>query len=56
LLDDPNGLDYASVFRGLRAIGFEGYVTLNEPKPTLMGSGEFARRMHDDVGRLLCQC
>ena len=44
MLGDPRGLDYESVFRGLRAIGFDGHVTLNEPKPTEMNIGSFARK------------
>jgi sugar phosphate isomerase/epimerase len=49
LLDEPGALDYASVFRGLRAIGFDGCVTLNEPKRTLMATPAFVKRMHDDL-------
>jgi len=54
LLGEPGGLDYASVFRGLRAIGFDGTVTVNEPKPTIMETEAFARRMGEDLRRLLC--
>ncbi|MEK6704725.1 MAG: TIM barrel protein [Bdellovibrionota bacterium] len=54
LLGDPNGLNYESVFRGLQAIGFDDYVTLNEPKPTLMDTKPFAKLMHDELRRLLC--
>lgn len=52
-LDDPGGLDYASVFRGLRAVGFDGHVTLNEPKPMSMETGAFAKQMHDELRRWL---
>lgn len=48
-LSDPDGLDYASVFRGLRAIGFDGYVTLNEPKPMSVETEAFAKQMHDEL-------
>jgi sugar phosphate isomerase/epimerase len=49
LLDEPGALDYASVFRGLRAIGFEGCVTVNEPKPALMAMPAFVKRMQDEL-------
>jgi len=54
LLEDPGALDYRSVFRGLRAIRFEGAITVNEPKPAVMNTGAFALRMNDDLSRL-CQ-
>ena len=53
LLGDPAGLDYASVFRGLRAIGFDGYVTVNEPKPMLMETRAFAKHMNDQLRQIL---
>jgi sugar phosphate isomerase/epimerase len=49
LLDEPGALDYAAVFRDLRAIGFEGYITLNEPKPTSMGTPAFVKRMQEEL-------
>jgi len=52
LLGDSEGLDYASVFRGLRAIGFDGYVTVNEPKPTLMEREAFAKRTCNELRKL----
>jgi sugar phosphate isomerase/epimerase len=52
-LDEPGALDYHSVFRGLRAIGFDGYVTVNEPKPMLMETPVFAKRMHDVLRAML---
>jgi len=55
LLGDPRGLDYESVFRGLRAIGFDGYVTLNEPKPTRMGIEEFAKVFAEKLRKLMRQ-
>jgi sugar phosphate isomerase/epimerase len=48
-LDEPGALDYAAVFRGLRAIGFDGTVTVNEPKPTSMGTEALAKRMRDEL-------
>jgi sugar phosphate isomerase/epimerase len=53
LLDEPGALDYADVLHGLRAIGFGGYVTVNEPKPTLMAMAAFAKRMHEDLRAML---
>ncbi len=53
LLGDPAGLDYASVFRGLRAIGFDGYVTVNEPKPALMETQAFAKHVDDQLRQFL---
>ena len=53
LLGDPRGLDYESVFRGLKAIGFDGYVVLNEPKPKLLPREEFARRAAEELGKLM---
>jgi len=55
MLGDPGGLDYESVFRGLRAIGFDGYVTLNEPKPTQMEVESFARKAAEELRKLLSQ-
>jgi sugar phosphate isomerase/epimerase len=52
-LDEPGALDYHSVFRGLRAIGFDGYVTVNEPKPMLMETPVFEKRMHDVLRPML---
>jgi sugar phosphate isomerase/epimerase len=52
-LGDPGGLDYDSVFRGLRAIGFDGFVTLNEPRPARDERGGFARQAAEELGRLI---
>lgn len=52
-LGDPRGLDYESVFRGLNAIGFDGYVVLNEPKPKLLPTEEFARRAAQELRKLM---
>lgn len=49
LLDDPGALDYAAVFGGLRSIGFDGCVLVNEPKPALMATPAFVKRLHNDV-------
>ncbi|MFH1005869.1 MAG: TIM barrel protein [Candidatus Latescibacterota bacterium] len=53
LLGDPDGLDFASVFRGLRTLGFDGYVTVNEPKPTITDVGPFARKTAEELRKLL---
>ena len=53
LLDEPGALEYASVFRGLQAIGFAGYLTLNEPKPALMATPAFVKRMHEALRAIL---
>jgi sugar phosphate isomerase/epimerase len=53
LLDEPGALDYAAVFRGLRAIGFDGSITLNEPKPALMAMPAFVKRVHDALRAML---
>jgi sugar phosphate isomerase/epimerase len=53
LLDEPGALDYVAVFRGLRAIGFDGYITLNEPKPALMAMPAFVKRGHDALRAML---
>jgi len=50
---EPGGLDYASAFRGLQAVGFNGYVPLNEPKPALMETEAFVRRMQTEASSLL---
>lgn len=55
LLGDPRGLDYKSVFRGLHAIGFNGYVTLNEPKPKRMSVEEFAKFAAEKLRELMLQ-
>lgn len=53
LLGDPRGLDYGSVFKGLKEIGFEGYVVLNEPKSKLLPREEFSRRAAEELRKLL---
>ena len=53
LLSDESGLDYDSVFRGLRGVGFEGYVVLNEPKPALMATEAFAKHSRDVLAELI---
>jgi sugar phosphate isomerase/epimerase len=53
LLGEPGALDYSSVIRGLRAIGFEGTITVNEPKPAEMETTAIGKRMLDDLRRLL---
>jgi sugar phosphate isomerase/epimerase len=53
LLDEPGGVNYVKVMRGLRAIGFDGTVTVNEPRPALMATPAFARRMRDDLHAML---
>ncbi len=55
MLGDPRGLDYESVFRGLRAIGFDGCVTLNEPKPTQMDVQDFARKTAERLREFISQ-
>lgn len=52
-LVEPGALDYADVFQGLRAIGFDGYVTVNEPRSTLMPAAAFVKRMWDDLRAML---
>jgi sugar phosphate isomerase/epimerase len=52
LLGEPGALDYGSVFRGLQAIGFEGTITVNEPKPAVMETRAWARRMGDELRAL----
>jgi len=43
LIGDPEGLDFGAVFRALAAIDFDGCVVVNEPKPTILDTREFAR-------------
>ncbi len=50
---DPTGLDYVSVFRGLKAVGFNGYVIVNESMFTQMEAGVFARRAVDELQKLI---
>lgn len=50
---DPRGLDFSSVLRGLRAVGFEGYITLNEPKPISVPVREFAVSSARELRRLV---
>lgn len=50
---DPAGLDYASVFRGLKAAGFDGYVIVNEAMFSEMEAEVFARRAADELHKLI---
>lgn len=52
-LGDPRGLDYEGVFRGLRSIGFRGYITLNEPKPSTTDYESFARASAEYLRNLI---
>lgn len=50
-LGDPRGLDYAKFFRGLKEIGYEGYVTLFEPR----GEGRDSSRSATEAFEFLSQ-
>ncbi len=52
VLWDPEGLDYNSVIKGLKAIRFNGYVTFNEAKPTLMDTESFTGMALEELQRL----
>jgi sugar phosphate isomerase/epimerase len=52
VLWDSEGLEYNSVVKGLKAIRFNGYVTLNEAKPTLMETEPFAGRALEELQKL----
>lgn len=53
-LDEPGGIDFAQVFEGLRAIGYDGYVTSHQafggaiaPAEAAERAAAFLRRMRD---------
>ena len=52
VLWDPEGLEYNSVVKGLKAIRFNGYVTFNETKPTLMDTESFTGMTLEELQRL----
>lgn len=52
LVGDPRGLDYKSVFKGLKEIGFDGYIVLNEPKPKQIPLKEFAIKSAQELRKL----
>jgi len=43
LINDPEGVDFAQVFQGLKQIGFDGFATLIEPVSEIMDNQELAR-------------
>ncbi|MCC6443224.1 MAG: sugar phosphate isomerase/epimerase [Armatimonadetes bacterium] len=49
---EAEGIDFPSVFRGLKAIGFDGFATLNEPRPARVETEEFIRKVRDEIDRL----
>ena len=49
LIGDPAGLEFEAIFEELRAIGFDGCVVVNEPKPAILGTREFARRSREGL-------
>ena len=53
LIGDEGGIDFYDVFRGLREIGFDGYVTIIEPISKLMDNKELARYAYKKVKELL---
>jgi len=54
-LGDPRGLDYDSIFRGLVSVGFDDYVTLNEPKPKTGDYRTFACTMAKRLSSLIAR-
>jgi len=53
LIGDEGGIDFYKVFLGLKAIGFDGYVTVIEPISDVMDSKELARYTYEKVKGLL---
>ena len=43
LLDDPRGIDIKKFFNALKAIGYDGWVTVIEPISELMDNTEMAK-------------
>ena len=43
-LDEPGGIDFAQVFAGLRAIGYDGYVTCHQAFGKMLPPAEAAQR------------
>jgi sugar phosphate isomerase/epimerase len=50
---DPAGIDYPAVFRELKRVGFDGWVTVMCDCPPVMDNKDLARRWHDYL-RPLC--
>ena len=53
LIGDEGGIDFYKVFLGLKAIGFDGYVTVIEPISDVMDNKELARYTYEKVKGLL---
>jgi len=53
LVDDPQSIDYRSVFEGLQEIGYDGYVTLLDPETSLMKAEDFAADAYRKLVRYL---
>jgi len=52
-LDAPGGIDFASIFDGLRAIGYDGYVTMHQAFGGDMTPAEATRRTATFLGGLM---
>jgi len=53
LIGDPEGVDFASLFQGLKAIGYQGFVNVLEPKSHLMDNLELARFAYEKLKQFL---
>lgn len=53
LIGDPDGVDFAKVFEGLKQIGFDGFATLIEPISDLMDNQELARFSYSKLRPLI---
>jgi sugar phosphate isomerase/epimerase len=49
LIGDPEGVDFSSLFQGLKAIGYQGFVNVLEPKSHLMDNLELARFAYEKL-------
>lgn len=46
-LQDASGIDFPRVFEGLRAVGYDGYVTVHQAFAGLLGAEEAARQSYE---------
>lgn len=51
LIGDPEGVDFASVFQGLKTVGYQGFVNVLEPKSHIMDNLELARLAYEQLTR-----
>ena len=52
-LQDGGGIGFSGVFEGLRAVGYDGYVTVHQAFAGLLGAEEAARQSYEYLASLL---